>query len=268
MMHRLSRSLQVCVAETHPFEVRLISYWSTAVTTLTAPADHERSMHPDKLEGDGLKVGANPFSHESYAGVFRRRALGTEDFATYIQQQLDDMARTAIREYYLRIRDDQGKGQTIFFAEKNNNLDRRPRAFARRLFPNLREIVLVRDPRDLLCSQVAYFGHTPDHVMHQLTYATDQLMRIKREEGDQTLIVKYEDLIMDWEAVNDRVADYLGTKRGHAISLAEEQAGFGSHGTSNSPTASIGRWRCQLSEEQRSWCTSTWDTFLAEFGYN
>jgi hypothetical protein len=267
-MHRLSRSPQICVAEAHPYEVRLLSYWSTVVATVTGPADYERSMHPDRLEGDGFKVGANPFSHMNYAAVFQASTLATEYFGTFVPQQLHDVTRTVISEYYLRVMDDRRKAEAIFFAEKNNNLDRRTRAFARRLFPDLREIVLVRDPRDLLCSQIAYFGRTPDQIMGQLTYATDQLMRIKREEGDQTLIVKYEDLILDREAVNDRVADYLGTKREHATSQADERASFGSHGTSESPAASIGRWKSELSEEQQSWCASNWEAFLAEFLYS
>jgi hypothetical protein len=53
MMSRLSVSPQICVAETHPFEVRQISYWATVVATLAGAADFERSMHPDHLEGDG-----------------------------------------------------------------------------------------------------------------------------------------------------------------------------------------------------------------------
>jgi hypothetical protein len=167
MMQRLSRSPLVCVAEAHPFEVRLISYWATAVRTLTGAADYERSMHPDRLEGDGLKVGANPFSHVSFGHVFHHKTFPDEYFELFVPEELNSVARTVIREYYSRVADDREKPAAQLFAEKNNNLDRKTRIFARRLFPDLREIVLVRDPRDLLCSQVAYFRRDPDTTLQQ-----------------------------------------------------------------------------------------------------
>ena len=87
--------------------------------------------------------------------------------------------------------DDHQKTQAIFFAEKNNNLDRRPRLFSRQLFPRMREIVLIRDPRDLLCSQIAYFRRDPDEIRGELTYAVKQLRRIKQEDdGNGVLFVK------------------------------------------------------------------------------
>lgn len=267
MMHRLSRSPQVCVAETHPFEVRLMSYWSTVVTTLTGPADYERSMHPDRLEGDGLKVGANPFVHQAYAEALPTRTLATEYFATYVSRQLIDTARTAIREYYLRIMDDRPKPHAMFFAEKNNNLDRRTRDFARTLFANLKEIVLIRDPRDLLCSQMAYFRRDPETTVGELTFATRELLRIKREEADRVLFVKYEDLILDAEHAHARLALHLGVEQSHVVNVKGEQAGFNSHATSESPTASIGRWNTQLTEQQRHQCDTNWQAFLSEFGY-
>ena len=41
-------------------------------------------MNPDRLEGDGFKVGANPFSHGDYVDVFRERALEAEYFRTHV----------------------------------------------------------------------------------------------------------------------------------------------------------------------------------------
>jgi hypothetical protein len=47
-MERLLRCNEVVVANCHPFEVRMLSYYATAYNVLTASADLKRSTHPDK----------------------------------------------------------------------------------------------------------------------------------------------------------------------------------------------------------------------------
>ena len=173
-----------------------------------------------------------------------------------------------IGEYYLRVADDRRKGHAVFFAEKNNNLDRRTRMFARSLFPDLREVVLVRDPRDLLCSQLSYFHRAPGRAIDDITQASHELLRIKREESDRVLFVRYEDMILDAEATFAQLADYLGVNSFYVVGDEREKSTFKVHGTSVSPEASIGRWKSQLSEEQRTRCTSNWRAYLAEFEYS
>jgi Sulfotransferase family len=267
MMSRLSRSRQICIAEIHPFEVRLISYWSTVANILAGKADYAHSMHPDKLRGDGFKVGSNPFSHEDFIRVFGQRGLNSEYFNTYVPQQLQDLSRRMILEYYLRVRDDQTEAPARFFAEKNDNLERVPRLFARTLFPGLKEVVLIRDPRDLLCSHMAYFQNDQELALQHLTLATRELMRIKREESDSVLLVRYEDMILDARPTFARVGSYLGVESLFVPDDASEKSSFGAHGTSASPEASIGRWRSQLAPEQQALCNETWRIFLAEFQY-
>jgi hypothetical protein len=268
MMGRLSLSKQICVAEKHPYEIRQISYWATVVATLAGVADFEHSMHPDRLEGDGFKVGSSPFSHPNYADVFQTAELGTEYFRAYVPGQLRDVAHRVIEEYYIRLRGDQGKPHAGFFAEKNNNLLQRTRNFARALFPDLKEIVLIRDPRDLLCSQLSYFRREPDLAVRQITEAVYELLRTKRDESDRVVFVRYEDMILDAEPTLARLADHMGIERFRTPDDAKERSEFEAHATSESPESSIGRWRLQLSEEQRSSCTASWAEFLAEFGYS
>ncbi len=49
----------------------MLSYYATAYHILTAPADLNRSTHPDKLEGNGFFVGFNPFSDDEYKSAFQ-----------------------------------------------------------------------------------------------------------------------------------------------------------------------------------------------------
>jgi hypothetical protein len=268
MMSRLSMSPEICVAETPPFEVRLMSYWSTVVRTLTGAANYDHSTHPDRLEGDGFMVGSNPFSHRSFNAAFRNRQLESEYFQEYASSMLRDTARTMIREYYLRLMNDRDKPHAKFFSEKNNNLHRPTRTFARAIFPDMKEIVLVRDPRDLLCSQLSYFRSEPEKVLRHVSHATVDLMRIRREEPDRVLFVKYEDMILAAEATFGQITAHLGINAFYATDDERQDSEFKAHGTSTSPEESIGRWKLQLPEGQRSWCNSNWGAFLEEFRYS
>ena len=267
LMSRLARSPQIVVGEMHPFEVRQIAYWSTVVATLSGPADFERSTHPDRLEGDGFRVGANPYSHPSYTELFQAKELEREYYRDYVPEQWRDVARRMILEYYLRIRDDRQKPAAAFLAEKNNNLDRQTREFARTLFPDLKEIVLVRDPRDLLCSQVAYFRRNISDLLGDITVTLSEMLRIWREEASSVQFVKYEDLILEEERAVQKLAAYLGIGHHALIDKTTETSAFSVHGTSASPEASIGRWKSQLSESHRAWCAEEWQTFLRELQY-
>jgi hypothetical protein len=267
LMSRLSRSPQICVAEAYPFEVRLISYWATAVKVLSAGPDYERSTHPDGLQGDGFKVGSNPFSHSDYTDAFRTRNLESEYFATYVPNQLLDVARTAINEYYQRIKDDRQKHGAVLLAEKNNNLDRSTRTFARDLFSGMKEIVLVRDPRDLLCSHVSYFRRGAEEAIREITDACSELLRIKHERDDNVLFIRYEDMVLEPARVVAQLSSHLHLDPFSVTTDAREISEFKVHGTSSSPESSIRRWVSQLPEEQRTWCTSNWCDLLTEFRY-
>jgi hypothetical protein len=268
MMSRLFLSPQICVAESPPFEVRLISYWSTVVRTLTASADYERSTHPDKLEGDGFKVGSNPFYHRSFRATFHDRQLESEYFEAYTPAVLNDMAHKLICEYYLRIKADRQKNLATFFAEKSNNLHRPTRQFARTIFPDLKEIVLVRDPRDLLCSQLSYFRNEPEQALRGIAGATRELQRIKQEDGDRVAVVRYEDMILDGERVLQVLSDYLGVEQFPTPEGRREKSVFDVHGTSTSPEASIGRWKSDLSSELQKSCEAIFGAFMSQFGYS
>lgn len=267
MMGRLALSPQICVAETPPFEVRLMSYWSTVVKTLTGEADHKRSMHPDRLESDGFKVGSNPFSHEAFHDAFRNGAIGPDYFEKYARSVLEDSARKLIREFYLRIKVDRPKPSAIFFAEKSNSLHQPMRLFARILFPNLKEIVLVRDPRDQLCSQLSYFRITPEQALSGIADTAMELARIKREEGESVILVRYEDMIIDSARVFAELSAQLGIEPFPAPPQPQEKAVFGVHATSASPEASIGRWRAELSTDQIVRCNAVLRPFMADLGY-
>jgi hypothetical protein len=265
LMSCLAASPQIVVAELVPYEVRLLSYYAAAFNVLTAPADLDKSTHPDRLEGDGFHIGFNPFTAAQYAQAFSNRRELHDFQDVYAPTRMGEAIADTVREYYRRLARDKAK-QVTFFAEKNNNLHRPTRLFVRRVFRGVREIVIVRDPRDVLCSHMAYFSSTRDKAFQHLSHSNRLLIALQAEERPDACIIRYEDMIRGDTGTYHRLRDFLGAD----IGPIQAQAGskmFSQHGTSASPEASIGRWRDDLPAELRTQCRDQWGGFLGRFGY-
>jgi hypothetical protein len=265
LMSCLAASPQIVVAELVPYEVRLLSYYAAAFNVLTAPADLEKSTHPDRLEGDGFHIGFNPFTSAQYAQAFSSRRELHDFQDVYAPRRMGEAIADTVREYYRRLAHDKAK-QVIYFAEKNNNLHRPTRLFVRRVFSGVREIVIVRDPRDVLCSHMAYFSSSRDKAFHHLSHSNRLLVALQAEERADTCTIRYEDMIRGDAGTYQRLRDFLGAEVGPIQSQAGSKM-FAQHGTSESPEASIGRWREDLPAELRQLCRDQWGGFLGRFGY-
>ena len=267
LMSCLAASPKIIVAELVPYEVRLLSYYAAAFGVLTAPADQERSTHPDRLEGDGFHIGFNPFSGAQYVQAFRGKEALASYHADWAPTRLGTAMADIVREYYRRLAVDRGKRAVPFFAEKNNNLHKPTRVFVRRAFPRMREVVIVRDPRDVLCSHMAYFSSSQDKAFGHLTHSSGLLIAIDEAKDESLCIIRYEDMIRGNPTTFDRLSSFL-----HApVAPVEKLAGsrmFQKHGTSSTPQASMGRWRRDLPEVLREKSNREWSTFLKRFGYD
>ncbi len=124
LMSCLAAAPQIVVAELVPYEVRLLSYYAAAYAVLTAPANAERSTHPDNLEGDGFHIGFNPFSGAQYDHAFRKPATLRQYNEDWVPAHLGRAVADIVRQYYRLMAVDKEKHAVRFFAEKNNNLHR------------------------------------------------------------------------------------------------------------------------------------------------
>jgi hypothetical protein len=265
MMNRLSHSSKICIVEVPPFEVRLLAYWASVYRTLTAEPDFNRSTHPDSPEGDGYRIGSNPYSHEVYANGFSEKKLITNYFSKFVPEITSEFIRQIIDEYYLRLRDYQEKNDALYFAEKCNSLYRPTRINSRIFYPELKEIIIIRDPRDILCSHVAFFNRSREHAFNEISDHCRELLRIHRSVTQQEIFVKYEDMIVDDPATFRKLSEFLSIPNLLA-NPEREGAMFKVHATSKSPTDSIGRWK-ELPPDDIRRCNAAWAEFLDEFGY-
>jgi hypothetical protein len=265
LMSCLAASPQIVVAELVPYEVRLLSYYANALTVLSSPGDMERSTHPDRLEGDGFHIGFNPFNGPQHNAAFHRQATVWELFEAWAPERFGQVMAEVVTEYYRRLATDRNKPLVRFFAEKNDNLRAAPRRFMRRLFPERREIVIVRDPRDVLCSQMAYFGSNHEKGFNQISYSCRQLKNIHEAAGADTCFITYEEMVRGDRDMFARLSSFLDAEVKPVNANTDM---FQKHATSASPEASIGRWLKDLPEALRQRTVVEWGDFLKTFGYD
>ncbi|MCC6784292.1 MAG: sulfotransferase [Planctomycetes bacterium] len=133
--------------------------------------------------------------------------------------------------------------------------------FLVRTFPGLRLVYLVRDIRDVLVSSytfeqkqlTAWQGASFEQRCTHLARFLDRMAELLRDHDP--ILVRYEELVADPRAQFTAVLRGLGLEMCPAVEdwLAHEaEKLFRSHGTSVEPSASIGRWRSALSEEQQA----------------
>jgi hypothetical protein len=268
LMSRLGLSPDICISDLPPFELRMLSYYATAYRVLTARADPMRSTNPDDIDGDGLFVGFNPFFSDDFEPAFSVKERFLSTFSGVIPDTLGKAFRRIIDEFYATLSKDQGKAGCRYFAEKANNTEPNVRQFARVAFGNVKELVLVRDPRDVYCSQMAYFRRDPDTSFAELSEACTNLIEIEKAALSDTMMVSYEAMLLDQAQTFGRVADFLGADIPMLADPDRESAIFSTHGTSEAPCTSIGRWQAQLTVDQKRRCNDEWGPFLDRFGYS
>jgi hypothetical protein len=262
------------------FDARTVTYWVEACQALAQPASYLSAVQPD-LSADGWWSGA---AQPSQAALKALEApldlwLGRETAAA-----LFGFAQSRIAGFYDRVAALTEKSNATYFVEKvwPNAVP----AVALELFPGGREIVLVRDFRDMVCSMVHYTPHPgydgfgrgriEDDVGFVRHIGTDvrQLSASWRARRETAFLLRYEDLVREPRSTAAHVCEHIGvasddrtidTVLADAASIPEEiQA---SHRTSGTAAASVGRWRRDLDPRLRDLCNDVFAEALEEFGY-
>lgn len=153
--------------------------------------------------------------------------------------------------------------------------------FLRCIFPKIRPIFLLRDPRDIVVSIRSFNenrgsydfdeAHAKDFEslvttigsgLRELTWQLDHCTERK-------LIVNYEDLVSSPQSVLEQIktlveTDISGTR---IKSQPENTHQMSQHLTSESPASSVGRWRKVLTKSEQEVVNWYFQPFLSRFGY-
>lgn len=142
---------------------------------------------------------------------------------------------------------------------------------------NIKAILMVRDPRDVVCSYRAVQRHAVPIGLREVklkNYTVEDLARIWKETYDLLLAevphlhtVRYRDLVTKPAENVGRVLEFLGLPFHPAVSeaIASNDTITG-HGTSRNAQASIGRWKEDLSANEAKLVTTVCGPLMERLG--
>ncbi len=283
LMRLLSGDDNIASANSYPYETRVGVYWMHMLQVLSSPGDHKQSTSPDGFETGIFSIGSCPYFHPAFLENLENGDLLHSWFSRDYVCQLADFCQRMIDQYYDLLSRKQAKEQTRFFMEKN--LGGQIPWISNNIYQSPKEIILIRDFRDMFCSSKAFnekrgyaaFGRqmaNSDEQWIQNRYrGAKRLINSWKERKDTALLIRYEDLILQPEETLAGLLDYLGSdvsreRVERLISKAmQDTPELQAHRTTRDPSSSIGRWKYDMDAETRDLFTAVFGDMLSDFGY-
>jgi len=278
-MQLLATAPEIAFDRVYPYEQRYLSYllhwarlptragWDEASWNLDSLAHsraleklgvagplpwHERSLINEEVDGQEFWQDAFAAAWASFSARARRA----------VQARLGDPAQ-----------------EVRFYAQKNADSWEMPFAS----LPGARLVCLLRDPRDVWISSVAFhrrraaeggtflpvaLGAPEEEALAQ--FLDDQRLRLRwLPEAEEELgapIVRYERLIADLPEEAERLGDWLGVEL-DAGAVRRRRAEFSAHITAGDVEGSVGRWRREMAPELAARFWAEMGAELAACGY-
>jgi hypothetical protein len=259
-------------------DARVGTYWTSALQALSRPQSYLAQLVPGPLDRSDWWL-ERPDLRPGVGGDAGLEAwLGGEAV-----ESLAQFSQSRIDAFYARL---AGPGERPrYFVEKHLPYQLTPDLLAE-MYPGARELILVRDFRDMLCSVIAFnrkrgweafgraeAGSDEEYVQTTVANSARRLLRRLREKGEAAHLVRYEDLILKPAETLAATMEFLGLEADEAaIAATLERADADSpkvddHRTTDKVSASIDRWKQDLSPELAQVCAEVLDPVLTEFGY-
>lgn len=273
LMNALGAHPQIAAYPPFQKEPRVASYWMNVFATLSEPASYLRQLAPGGPLHDGWWLGSAEPMPRTTANDEVEQWMGVEGVET-----LAALCQGRIEALYEEIAARHGGQDAVYFAEKFRT-DSVP-ALMWELYPQAREVILVRDFRDVACSILASSAKRkgtdqadPRTVLVDMKARTESIARIWEERSQKAHLVRYEDLIRNPGEVLEGLTGYLGLDSAPPVveamveALSEESPAAERHRTTPAAEASIGRWRRDLDAETQREFEAALRGGLETFGY-
>jgi hypothetical protein len=259
LVGELARHPAIVAADRSPYETRQIAYHAQAFAALTAASSRLRDVPPDTALAPrpGFAPG-NPYNTPTFYDLTRPRSLLRDFYERRVPARYAALFRDTILEFYDILRLGQGKAGATYLIEKGD-LDDGARQAARLFFPRVKELVVVRDPRDILALALTHYNLPEAPAMAALRATVAQLAAIQAAEATDTLVLRHEDLILEPVSTRRTLGLFLGLDLPLPDAAAQR---FG-----EDPAGMIGRWQNELSAEQAAECEAAFADFFAAFDY-
>ncbi len=282
LMGLLSQHPSILVPGPHPFEFRQLSYLWHAARVLLSPADFANSMHPDSFEiVNRHRIGYDPYNRSEFQAQMATTGVRVWRQATF-PNHLVDFLKQEVDGFAAAFRQDPASAPPKYVADKV--LVGPLITFITNLYPRSRRVFLVRDFRDVFCSARAFnrkrgsqsFGETASTTdaewLQRLGMSARHLYRYFQVYRDVSVLVRYEDLVSQTGAELDRILGYLEIDDSpdtikRLIDRGRTRGRPDDHGTSYDAGSSSGRWRRELTREERDVTRSAFADVLDALGY-
>ena len=273
----LSCHPQIVAFKPFAHETRVATYWMTVLQELSHPQSYLTQIDPPGLAASRWWLGDAGVNRGAFRDATLREWLGQDSV-----RALAAIAQSRIDAFY-RANTEVSDNQP-YFVEKCSPWQIVPDLLSE-LYPRAKELILVRDFRDMFCSIRAFKqrrtnpGFGRDRAENDAQYIerfvrgfAKSLQRRSRSRGSSVKIVRYEDLVLDPVATLTALLAYLDVDSSDAVveetlRRAENPTGAKQHQTAKNPAASIGRWHDDLSDDLKATCDEALGPVLAEFGY-
>jgi hypothetical protein len=278
--HLLGKHPRIVALRPFDYEARIAGYWMSVFASLAEPKSYLQSLGAEAL-GDYWWLGQRnlgPLPSDVPAPAFVHW-LGEENIEELLSSFVD-----RIESAYDQVASLDQLSEAERFVERYwPNSIVLPMMWE--VFPGAREVVLVRDFRDMTASIFAYnkkrgrqyFGRdqwdNDEDFVRSLGASAQHLLDSWKQRADLSYLLRYEDLIGKPKETLSSLLDYLGLANG--ADVIEEMFALAGrrteaqnvHQTSKSTAASIGRWRGDLDEHMQEVVEDTFSPVLAELGY-
>jgi hypothetical protein len=256
-------------------EPRVVTYWIDVLRALARPDSFMRQVAPAGNVNDDWWLGRRDP---------RPRALSDPDIQAWLAgqavEELAAFAQARVESLYGRLAARDDRHGVAYFAEKLRNDIASDLAWE--LYPAAREVVLVRDPRDVLCSVLAAGAKRgirppPEDPARWIGEEFEGRIAAVAESWerrrDRAHLVRYEDLMLEPEPTLTRLLEYVGVDASEAAvgqmlaGSQESLPGMSEHRTTPDPQASIGRFARDLDPAMLEECERRLGDAIALFGY-
>ena len=279
LMRLLSMHPGIVIHNKYPYEARIASYSLLQMKLLSESANLLQSSCPDYF-----KTGTWEFKHPGNIKSINNDEEVRHWFEDIYAKQLTGFCQRTIEDFYKQVAVSQGLAAPVYFAEKC--IPEQIPYQIWELYPRAREIILVRDFRDVFCSVLAFnkkrgsvgFGrenvNSDEEYIHQLRSSAMNLLQGWKCRSDRTHLLRYEDLILRPHETVKSLLEYLHL---NFYSLSEvddmiqraliETPELHRHKTIGNGRESIGRWRREMDDRMQVLCNEALGDILLKFGY-
>ncbi len=279
LMRVLAEHSNIIVHREYPYETHAAKYWIYSLfKVLSEPTNY---LNPD--------APANHLSGLNIKWIIRNVTqdnLFNQWFTNSYIDQVIKFCKTSTDSFYTEVAKSQNQtpSQLTYFAEKFGPWESTA-GLCYELYPQTKEIILVRDFRDTLCSMLKFseqrnvtdFGlnsKTTDlQAVNRIKNQAQRLLDYSQQRTDQTCVVRYENLVLKPEETFLTILEYLGLESNAKVvknmlkNSATDTQELKSHRTSKNPKKSIGRWQQDLTEPMKQLCEERLTEELQAFGY-